>query len=99
MSEITPLPWVVEGPFESEFTIVQTNLPTDEWQVIASVPIEVKGYQLAQANAEYIVRACNNFPALAEALGNLIDACDGNYVELVDEAKTALAKAQQEEPK
>lgn len=56
-----------------------------------------------QRHFEYIVKACNERPAmqariaeLEGLMGQLIDACDGNYKELVDEAKAALAKAQPE---
>lgn len=87
------------------------DIRNQDGTLVAKVALHAMGYQSEDDLAkhrqdktdpckelgEYIVRACNSHSDLLEALKELVDACDGNYAELVDVARAAIAKAQSEE--
>lgn len=101
MSEHTPTPWVVVvGKDNSDNgeplspDIFGTITGGNEGWHIARVWLAGK-YLNGEANAEFIVLACNNHDALVKALEGVIRVADRKTVEF-DAARAALAKARGE---
>jgi len=108
MTEHTGLPWFVEKP-EDELLLMRRNpeLPNVVWsdpktKIFTDAPDKITGtfHVVAEvdneANAEYIVTACNVYPKLVEALARIANfyvLSDGSMGgEAVNIAKEALAK-------
>ncbi|KKK65783.1 hypothetical protein LCGC14_2970670 [marine sediment metagenome] len=64
----TPLPWTVEWNGRQRLEIAG---PGEADYMIGHVFIESP---CAEANAKYIVQACNNYPAMLNVLRNVADA-------------------------
>jgi hypothetical protein len=60
----SPLPWTVDGPYADESSDILG--PSEAWIAEA----------FSYADAEFIVTACNAFPALVEALKALVSTHD-----------------------
>jgi len=61
----TPTPWTIESRLVGPLVIVSGDTEVAH--------VDADSFQLASANAEFIVRACNNHKPLLEALELLID--------------------------
>ena len=96
----TPTPWKL-GHEQGGW--VDIDAPDSNWQSLARAVVEMDGqpYLRGQANAEFIVRAVNNFDALVEALKRLLGATQCCYTgreaeinerEAVSQAREILAK-------
>lgn len=84
----TPTPWVKQANADSYTHIIRT----EDGKFIVQFSQTDEG----RANAEFAVRACNAHDKLGEALSNLLDCVDGNYREVADECRAALAFARGE---
>lgn len=88
--KITPLPWQVNAEHEQ---ITKADWPG----TIIAAPFTAN--QDWEANAAYIVRACNLYPELANALEMAIGFCEGKTVttwrELGPILKAVLAKCKE----
>ena len=81
----SPLPWTYKTSF---------NFPM-EMEIYACDDIEVCSFNTnRKANAEFIVRACNNHEKLVEALNKIYDSTDNFKIHKI--AKQALAEAESE---
>ena len=103
----TPTPWTVEDPTGTGLVIVQANLPTYHWAFIATVDTDMDAttqidHPVMEANAEFIVRACNAHDDLLAALTKLKDFVaslqwgqkfPGRPHAEMDAAERAIAKA------
>ena len=75
----TPLPWTVEWNGRQRLEIAG---PGEADYMIGRVFIESP---CAEANAEYIVKACNNYPTMLETLRDLIEEHDAPRMGTLDE--------------
>lgn len=85
----SPLPW-----------FNYAHMMDGEWTIGSKEPtLHCVASSIRLANAAYIVHACNNFPALVEALEKIADATDPDgsqckmLCELYEVARAALAAA------
>lgn len=92
-TQYTPLPWEIHtGVFDGggdDMTITTTNAARSICDIIGKMPVD-------EANAAFIVKACNHHADLVERLTELADLVENNLVthECSDEAwKEELQKA------
>lgn len=90
MNTHTPTPWTVKSRTTPGQFVTETLIVNDQGHVIAVLHCE------AEANAQFITRACNCHDDLLEALRDLRDAAhSGGFPhEAIKRADTVLAKIQ-----
>jgi hypothetical protein len=98
--DITPLPWRIED----DYVIISDSKQAFDEEV-ASTTSEYNLLEKEKANAAYIVKACNLFPELVEALEEMTKIIsDSKYGDIwlnkfdwdnIAKAKTLIKKAKQ----
>lgn len=100
----TPTPWKWSQPFGEGFAYVD-DTKHDNIEETGNICTVWSGNNNAEANAAFIVRACNNHDRLVEALANLVISADGLEAdndsealevdrEFIDYARTILAEVE-----
>ncbi len=99
MNKHTRLPWETEGNPSDD--------PDPRWQIVSMTTETILAVTCGgndQANAEFIVLACNGYKGLQTLLEDALDWIEGVVeiypeafsTEIVDELKAAIAKPEQE---
>ena len=80
VAEITPLPWRVRvHPADPEEFHVSAKTPPDDPYYGGTAETQIlsdESYPRKRADADYIVRACNSYPKMREALQAALDALE-----------------------